>query len=217
MSYKIIVSRYNENIDWLKNEMNNCIIFNKGKKLGINNEILLENLGRESETYLHYIITNYHNLPDVVIFTQGSISDHLQIYHFYDNKFHNYKDDEINYLIKIKEETLINDLCYPFTHYQTNYNNCWDRNWNINNDHFFLENNYKDNKPTVFYDWFIKYINKDYPDPIYIYRNGIFAVKKENILKKSIEYYKNLILQVNHHINPAEGHFLERSWYYIFN
>ena len=45
MSYKIIVSRYNENIDWLKNEINNCIIFNKGKKLGINNEILLENLG----------------------------------------------------------------------------------------------------------------------------------------------------------------------------
>jgi len=62
MSYKIIVSRYNENIDWLSAEMNNCIIYNKGISLGISNEIMLQNVGRESETYLHYIITNYNNL-----------------------------------------------------------------------------------------------------------------------------------------------------------
>ncbi len=29
-TYKIIVARYNENINWLKDEMNNCIIYNKG-------------------------------------------------------------------------------------------------------------------------------------------------------------------------------------------
>ena len=28
MQYKIVVARYNENINWLKNEMNNCIIYN---------------------------------------------------------------------------------------------------------------------------------------------------------------------------------------------
>lgn len=30
MSYKIIVARYNENIDWLNSEMKNCIVYNKG-------------------------------------------------------------------------------------------------------------------------------------------------------------------------------------------
>ena len=43
------------------------------------------------------------------------------------------------------------------------------------------------------------------------------AVKKELIINKPIEYYKELILEVNHHINSTEGHFFERSWYYIFN
>ena len=93
MSYKIIVARYNENIEWLNSEMSNCIIYNKGDKLGINNEIFLENVGRESETYLHYIITNYSNLPDVVVFTQARIADHKDT-------------DDVNYLLNIKNEAL---------------------------------------------------------------------------------------------------------------
>ena len=28
---------------------------------------------------------------------------------------------------------------------------------------------------------------------------------------------KKLILEVNHHNEPPEAHFLERSWYYIFD
>ena len=50
-----------------------------------------------------------------------------------------------------------------------------------------------------------------------IYSNAIFAVKKENIINKPLEYYKKLILEVNHNINSTEGHFFERSWYYIFS
>ena len=68
MSYQIVVARYNEDIEWIAD--NNKIIYNKGILLNINNEYLLENIGRESETYLHYIIDNYDNLPDVVVFTQ---------------------------------------------------------------------------------------------------------------------------------------------------
>jgi len=90
MSYKIIVSRYNENIEWLNGERSNCIVYNKGDSLQIENEIMLKNVGRESETYLHYIITNYDNLPDVVVFTQARISDHKG-------------KDDINYLLHIKK------------------------------------------------------------------------------------------------------------------
>ena len=57
MSYKIIVARFNEDIEWLNSEKENCIIYNKGNKLNIHNEIPLQNVGRESDTYLNYIIT----------------------------------------------------------------------------------------------------------------------------------------------------------------
>ena len=36
----------------------------------------LDNIGRESHTYLHHIITNFDNLPDYIIFTQGDPFPH---------------------------------------------------------------------------------------------------------------------------------------------
>jgi hypothetical protein len=206
MSYKIIVARYNENIEWLNSEMNNCIIYNKGNKLNITNEIILDNVGRESESYLQYIITNYNNLPDVVVFTQARISDHR-------------RPANVNYLINLKNDALQNGKSKEeVVHYKSPYNSCWNPNWNIlDNGTYFLHNHYKNDNRIIFIDWFKKNINDNYPEPIRIYSNGIFAVKKELILMNSLEYYKNLILEVNHHLNPAEGHFFERSWYYIFS
>lgn len=81
----------------------------------------------------------------------------------------------------------------------------------------FIGDNYKNKSPILFINWFKENINTNFPYPFNIYRNAIFAVKKEYILKNSLEYYKKLILQVNHCQNPTEGHFMERSWYYIFN
>ena len=207
-TYKIIVARYNEDINWLENEMNNCIIYNKGYKLNINNEIMLENKGRESETYLQYIITNYYNLPDVVVFTQARISDHIG-------------SNDINVLIQLKNNALLNGKSVPrIKHTETNdYKNWeWNKDWNIICSSY--SNNkykYKNNKTISFYDWFKKNIDDKYPSPINIYKNAIFAIKKEKILQRSIDYYKNLILEVNYDINPIEGHFFERSWYYIFS
>ena len=206
MSYKIIVARYNENIEWLKSEMSNCIIYNKGNKLNIYNEILLENLGRESETYLHYIITNYDNLPDVIVFTQARIEDHKE-------------HGDIKYLLNIKNEALCHSKSLNFmTHDDNGTSVHWDKEWNLsNNGWYFLHYNYKNNKPITFIEWFKSNITRNYPNPINIYVGAIFAVKKELILKQPIEYYQKLILTVNHHINSSEGHFFERSWYYIFN
>jgi len=205
MSYIIVVARYNENIEWLNSEMSNCIIFNKGEKLDLNNEIFLENVGRESETYLSYIISNYNNLPDVVVFTQARISDHVG-------------SDDVNYLIQIKNQALNYSKSQNYyVHYDNNNDMHFDKEWNLRHDGYYLKDNYKNNHPITFLEWFKTNIDENYPNPIYIYRSAIFAVKRENIINKPIEYYKRLILEVNHHINSTEGHFFERSWYYIFS
>jgi len=198
MSYKIVVARYNENIDWLESEKDNCIIYNKGNKLNIPNEIILENVGRESETYLNYIINNYNNLPDIVVFTQGNIADHRG-------------SNNIKYLIDIKDEALI------YSKSQHGFDNC-PESWNCSNGiTYYMHDNYKNNERVIFSDWFKKNINPQYPKPLFLYWNAIFAVKKELITNRPLEYYKKLILEVNHHVNPTEGHFFERSWYYIFS
>jgi hypothetical protein len=203
--YKIIIARYNEDINWLKEVMNNCIIYNKGAKLNIDNEIILKNVGRESHTYLNYIISNYENLPNIILFSQARISDHI-------------KQNEIELFKELIEEAKIYGKSMPLYSYNTVYKeefNTWGPDWNFRNCHVI-------NKPysitkISFKDWFINNIKKNYPDPIHLYCNGIFAVRRDLILKNSKDFYKKLIKQCDYHIDPIEGHFFERSWYYIFS
>ncbi len=75
----MVVSRYNENLDWLKDLPWNYVIYNKGEDNlpeWIKNIIKLPNIGREAHTYLTYIIDNYENLPDYSLFVQGNPFDH---------------------------------------------------------------------------------------------------------------------------------------------
>ena len=73
----MIVARYEENLKWLDFLPKNIkvIIYNKGKDITepkyLNNPNITihnkcNNTGRESETYLRYIISNYNNLPDII-------------------------------------------------------------------------------------------------------------------------------------------------------
>jgi hypothetical protein len=74
---KIIVARYNENIEWTQ-QLPNVIIYNKGVRLTLKNinEIMMKNVGREGHTYHKYIYDNYDKLDDYTIFLQGNPFDH---------------------------------------------------------------------------------------------------------------------------------------------
>ena len=45
---------------------------------------------------------------------------------------------------------------------------------------------------------------------------GIFAVSRERIRRRERAYYERLLEEVDWAPDPVEGHFLERSWCYIF-
>lgn len=208
MDYRIVVARYNESVDWLLDEKDKCIIYNKGTLLHLQNEILLENVGRESDTYLRYIIDHYDNLPEVIVFTQARIEDHRG-------------SDDVSYLLQLKNDAYSFGKSAPFiTHYKSNDGLCcWDPQWNCprkDNSDYFLHNHYLNHNRIPFSDWFKLHVNPVYPEPIHIYRNGIFALRKEIVLKYPKERYVKLREHVTHHINPAEGHFFERAWYHIF-
>lgn len=228
MSYKIIVARYQEDISWLTPIMADCVIINKGEPLNIPNEVLVENVGRESHSYLKYIIDNYDNLPDIAIFTQANIEDHRgsnSIPYLFDlgKQAHIYGKSlpitrhESIYYSKIDYEAYSNSNVWNFK-ISRKYDSAFDPAWNFSKktNKWYLENNYLNNAPMKFIDWFTKHIRNDYPNPIYIYNHAIFAVQRNNILNHPKTYYEELSKQVDHHINSTEGHFFERSWFYIF-
>jgi len=74
----LVVARYNEDISWVKNLNISHIIYNKGNNLEDStlNIKSLPNIGRESHTYLKFILEYYNNLPENIILCQGDPFPH---------------------------------------------------------------------------------------------------------------------------------------------
>lgn len=190
--YQIIVAKYNEDVSWLDG-YKNVIVYDKL------NDKDLPNIGRESHTYLTYIIENYDNLPDVVFFTQGNISEHN-----YSN-ISGFLNVE-NFSKNLKE--------YPFNYYFY----CKNLGWN--NDHlYYWKGPLYPKEELGFTQWFKKYIDNEYDinSGITFWMGAIFSVSKELIQARPKEYYQMLLDLIPKTHNPEVGHYFERSWFYIFN
>lgn len=66
----VVISKYIEDVEWIKNITHPVIIYDKSSQ-PIESSIQRPNIGREAETLLYYIITNYNSLPNKTIFLQG--------------------------------------------------------------------------------------------------------------------------------------------------
>lgn len=72
-----VVARYNEDLAWIKHLPINAVVYNKGGAVQPGCKVIQRpNHGRETESYLRYIIDNYHNLPERIVFVQGNPFDH---------------------------------------------------------------------------------------------------------------------------------------------
>lgn len=185
--YHIVVARYKEDTSWL-NGYPYVKIYNKYS--GPNK---LPNIGRESHTYLKYIIDNYDDLPNRVFFTQGSMSEHAK--------------NPIEYYIDSTDK--ITGEFFPQRGIHTFGNGTGRVGWpQLYNDEL------------DFFDWFNKYIDKDIDvknSDITWVVGAIFSVRRDMILSRPKKFYEDLISQFPDHPDPEIGHYFERSWYYIFN
>ena len=234
--FQIVVARYCENVDWLTQHSRlaaNLLIYDKNDSGDDNKDddhrspsspspspsppppvavVRLPNVGRESDTYLRYIIAHYSALPEVVVFTQANIEDHFP------------KKNCVFFLLRLLNEALVHGKSLPVCRYlhrpdrfdPHNYHFSPTFNYSARSRTFFLQDNYLDNTPTMFETWFRTHIQSEYPNPISVYCHGLFAVRRELVLNRPLAFYERLLKQVSHHVNPAEGHFVERSWFYIF-
>lgn len=213
---EIIVSRYNEDLEWLKEEPFHhypVTIYNKGlnenfyKPPLLKQIINLDNVGVCVHSYLYHIINNYENLANVTIFLPGSCMD-------------NHKKDKTLSTVKKTQET--KDTVFYVYKYENNvHTDLYDfklDNYDLANDsNRVLNNNNKlENctiRPfgkwyeTVFPDIFTKYVNYQ----------GIFSVSKSHILNRDKKSYEELIQYVNKHTNEESAHYFERSFIAIFH
>lgn len=187
MEKKIVISRYNEDVSWVKHLDFKYTIYNKGEDDIPEPNIKLPNLGREAQTYLNFIISNYHTLDDSCgyFFLQGSPFDHLVVFENINDK--HFRDFE------------------SFGGFSFNETTKGPVNYNFPSGLPILE----------FCN--ILFNNNPFPDGHVRFKLGAqFCVTGKVIRNRCIEFYKFIndrLLKKN----PIEGHILERIWHVIFN
>lgn len=77
-SLEVVVAKYNENISWLGHIRHRVTIYDKSDN-PVNGSQRLQNIGRESHTYLYHIVSRYNTLSDITIFLQGRAYDHCDL------------------------------------------------------------------------------------------------------------------------------------------
>ena len=201
--FAICVARYDEDVSWLKKHAKyaDIFIYNKGAPLNCTefNEIHVKNVGLDGYVHLKHIVDHYDNLHDITFFTQARIDNH------------GYDPDSIKEMFFdhefVKQSGTSHNIC----------------RWPVSITDFCIDGP-TNNRWTSGYtmkDFWTKYIETNIVEPPMLfkwYKNMIFSAKKENIKKRSKEYYLTLL---NDDINvvrkPQNLHYLERSWYYILH
>ena len=213
---EIVVSRYNEELNWLNDEPFSkypVICYNKGvnenyKIKNMKKSVKLANVGRESHTYLYHIIQNYDNLADITIFLPGSA----------DSKEYNKQlraillareceNANTSVIIGVKHKSVKKEL-YNFA--MNTYKSTTPENRKINSETIL------DLCKTRPYG---KWFEQKFPevDIEYIPYSGIIAISKQHILQHPKSYYERLMDELSYSSNPEVGHYFERSWVAVFH
>lgn len=205
----IAVSRYDEKINldkYVSKYENGLIIYNKGDVIeNIKNQeeiqiIPLKNVGRESQTYVHHIISNYETLSPVTIFLQANYEKHIGEKHI---------DDLI--------ESAINDpsgLSQNALRHEVGPNNA---------STYFTIAYHMNQKVTPsseysnFGEWITKITGSHLKSSPRWYIGANFAATREAIHRVPLDIWQKIQTALSYDINPVTGHFMERSWYYLLN
>jgi hypothetical protein len=198
----LIVARYNEDISWIKSNYDNVFVYNKGQDNLMTNFNLkkLNNVGRESQTYLYHIVQNYNNLNKINIFTQGAILDHGMN----ESVLFNY------YIEAIKYGASLNKNFYPewvekFGGYK-NFRIDEHAGKKVSKSKYSL------------YEWKKNFNISDDDQPFKWYQKAVFAISKDSIHTRDLQFYQNLLNDPElNQLDPEIGHYYERSWAKIFN
>lgn len=206
----LVISNYNNDLRWVPEYTDNYIIYNKRSDIlkipeSIDPKRVISSSinGYNSYDYFTFIIDNYENLPDCIIFAKGwSFPRHVRMEHF-----HRIMNNDFFTPI---EDWKMHKPKFPIAFFSPEGGYC-----EINNSWYL-----KHWKTKYFtnYNDFLRFIYKDPVIPRYtrFAPGGDYIVPKANILKLPKVVYQNLRLFLSHCQEPGETHMIERAMYTLW-
>jgi len=167
--------------------------------------------GYNINEYLRYIIENYYNLPDNIVFIKGSIIDRHVSLSFLKSVLDN------KYLTSIEQWNINYSKHNNF--FDKSYFITSDGGWSEINNNWYLNKRKHPNKFFNNFNTFMNFIFESYINPKYIRfcPGANFIVPKFNILKYDLVFYKNLKYIIDYSQLSGESHILERALLSIWN
>ena len=176
----------------------NIIVYDKSNKYAsdeFRNIIVLENRGREGETYLNHIIKNYNRLPFYTMFIQDDTENHILSYP-------SFKDES--------ERVISGNI--KFYQYQTS----WRLGEAVQRKRIIVDGVYPLHtfpSPNAIKDACAR-LSIVLPSKYSTEPGAFFIVHKDLILKRPVEFYEKLRLWLLE--NEKHGFVLEHMWPIIF-
>lgn len=204
MNKHVIVSRYNDNVNWVNKLKDSYTIINKENTA---------NVGNEAWSYIRFIIDNYNNLPDRMLFVHGHENSYHQDYPtWYIANNLNWNNEFMNVNTRRFDEQYIS-IVNDFEDNERNYRKSYE---------LWIQNPWKQ----VFGQFPIT------PTLTFL-GHAQFVVSKNYILRHPIEFYKNIlhwletttldkdlytgdIRLFNRNDSYVSARVLEYTWHYIF-
>ncbi|XP_038047442.1 uncharacterized protein LOC119721404 [Patiria miniata] len=203
LDYEIVISHYNEKLDWMKPTADHSHVYHKGKDKGPPFDVYrwekLPNVGREAHTYLYHIIHNYDKLADVTVFLQGTgPGGHSQ--------------SCFPTAIKFVEQAKKHKYCQI----QGSYGN-WGRIRHFGKWLESLQNGQMRRANLTMGEFYTALFGTKPPATVRSCMTGCVSASRKNLRRFPVSFYEKAISFVNDHSNPEEAHYLERLWATIIN
>lgn len=198
----LCISNHNNDISWVKDYPNPYVIYDRSDDQSFVNgldHIKSPNVGYNIYDMFSFIIDNYDNLPDYTTFCKGNIFP--------------------RHIGREKFESLMNNKfftpLFDFTLHKPYMPVCMfssDGNFSEINNSWYMS----DGKPRKYFNNYNDFLKFIYVDPVIPEYNtfapgGNYVVPKNQIVKYSINFYKNLRTFVAHAKFSAESFIIERA------
>jgi len=201
-----VVTSYNEDYSWIKEYTNNYIIYNKGDSLEDDHVLNVKNISGNIKDIPEFIVANYNNLPDTIVFIQASPYEHC-------NK------ETFNNLINNKTFTSLES-------YGLNPANAYEGRTleggflEKNNDWYISIINNQQNQSCKYsgFDEFMNHYFENYTrvGMIRFAPGACYIVPKENILYYPAKFWQSISDDMQTKFS-TESFIIERALWYIFS
>jgi hypothetical protein len=194
---KYILSRYNHDIEWLKEYTDDFVLYDRSEK-PVKGSIRVPNIGSDIYDKLTYIIDNYDNLPDVAVYTKANLFKYIT-----KEEFDQVKDNRtFTPLFTKHHKTYLPTCYYDHKGRYRELNNFW----------------YLGSHPCKSQESMVGLLGLINNNCLYneFAPGSNYILPKENILQHTKVFYMKLRSYLDWSVYPGEAQILERNLIHIW-